>query len=110
MRDTELYTVAAPSLYILSLWSGLTDDEGAARGAALHPLSIYLSLWSGLTDDEGAARGTAFFADMAGVREFEENFEKYGPLMFGLHDGQSEAPKIMAKRVSSTKLSKKARS
>jgi hypothetical protein len=36
---------------------------------------------------------------MKGVREFEESYEKYGPLMFGLHDGQCEAPKIMAQRV-----------
>merc|ERR1719325_128359 len=33
------------------------------------------------------------------VVEFEENFEKFGPLMFGFHDGQSEAPKVMAKKV-----------
>ena len=32
-------------------------------------------------------------------REFEESFEKLGPLMFGFHDGQSEAPKIMARKV-----------
>ena len=44
-------------------------------------------------------RGQAFFADMRGVREFEEKFETLGPLMFGLADGQSEAPKIMAKKV-----------
>ena len=31
---------------------------------------------------------------MKGVREFEEQFEKLGPLMFGLHDGHSEAPKV----------------
>ena len=31
--------------------------------------------------------------------EFEANFEKYGPLMFGFHDGQAEAPKVMAGRV-----------
>ena len=36
---------------------------------------------------------------MLKLREFEENFEKYGPLMFGFHDGQSEAPKIMARKV-----------
>ena len=36
---------------------------------------------------------------MRGVREFEEKFETLGPLMFGLADGQSEAPKIMAKKV-----------
>ena len=54
---------------------------------------------AGLTDDEGAYRAHAFFNDMRGVREFEENFDKFGPLMFGLHDGQSEAPKIMAQKV-----------
>ena len=46
-----------------------------------------------------SCRGHAFFADMRGVREFEEKFETLGPLMFGLADGQSEAPKIMAKKV-----------
>ncbi len=45
---------------------------------------------SGLTDDEGAFKSSAFFSDMKAVREFEEDFEKLGPLMFGLHDGQSE--------------------
>ncbi len=54
---------------------------------------------TGITDDEGAFRASTFFADMKAVREFEEEFEKYGPLMFGLHDGQSEAPKINAQRV-----------
>ena len=33
---------------------------------------------------------------MKGVREFEEQYEKLGPLMFGLHDGHSEAPKVGA--------------
>ena len=54
---------------------------------------------AGMTDDEGAYRAHAFFADMKGVREFEEGFEKFGPMMFGLHDGQSEAPKVMAQKV-----------
>ena len=54
---------------------------------------------AGMTDDEGAYRAHAFFADMKGVREFEDSFEKFGPLMFGLHDGQSEAPKVMAQKV-----------
>jgi len=31
--------------------------------------------------------------------EWEEKFVELGPLMFGLHDGQSEAPKVMAKKV-----------
>ena len=50
---------------------------------------------AGMTDDEGAYRAHSFFNDMRGVREFEENYEKYGPMMFGLHDGQSEAPKVI---------------
>merc|ERR1719491_2753501 len=54
---------------------------------------------TGITDDEGATRTYAFFADLAGVREWEERFAELGPLMFGLHDGQSEAPKIMASKV-----------
>ena len=37
------------------------------------------------------------------MREFEEKFETLGPLMFGLADGQSEAPKIMAKKVKRNK-------
>lgn len=53
----------------------------------------------GLTDDEGAFKASAFFSDMKAVREFEAEFEKLGPLMFGLHDGQSEAPKVNAQRV-----------
>ena len=74
------------------------DDSYKSLWPSFH--MNYFSLHTGITDDEGATRGAALFADMAGVRDFEENFEKYGPLMFGLHDGQSEAPKIMAKRVS----------
>jgi len=54
---------------------------------------------AGLTDDEGAFKGSTFIADMKGVREFEEQYEKLGPLMFGLHDGMSEAPKVNAQRV-----------
>ena len=55
-----------------------------------HPVS-----WmAGMTDDEGAYRAHSFFADMRGVREFEEGFEKLGPQMFGFSDGQSEAPKV----------------
>ena len=39
-------------------------------------------------------RAYAFFEDMEGVREWEEKFAELGPLVFGLHDGQSEAPKV----------------
>ena len=61
----------------------------------------------GLTDDEGATRSAAFFDDPAGVVEFEENFDKFGPLMFGFHDGQAEAPKVMAKKVKDFYLGEK---
>ena len=54
---------------------------------------------AGLTDDEGAFKGATLIADMKGVHEFEEQYEKLGPLMFGLHDGMSEAPKVNAQRV-----------
>ena len=54
---------------------------------------------TGLTDDEGAFKASVFFSDMAGVKEFESQFEKFGPVMFGLHDGQTEAPKINAQKV-----------
>ena len=54
-------------------------------------------------EEEYDCRGHAFFADQRGVREFEEKFETLGPLMFGLADGQSEAPKIMAKKVKRNK-------
>ncbi len=37
--------------------------------------------------------------DMKAVREFESEFEKYGPLLFGVHDGHSEAPKVNAQKV-----------
>ena len=60
-------------------------------GAEYHPAVEWMA---GMTDDEGAYRAHAFFNDMAGVREFEESYDKLGPLMFGLHDGQSEAPKV----------------
>ena len=45
------------------------------------------------------SKPNVLFSDPAGVVDFEENFEKYGPLMFGFHDGQAEAPKVMAKKV-----------
>ena len=61
----------------------------------------------GITDDEGATRGSVFFNDMAGVREFEEKFDRIGPMIFGFHDGQSEAPKIMAKKVNTKIISQK---
>lgn len=58
----------------------------------------------GLTDDEGAFKASSFFTDMKAVNEFQEQFEKLGPLMFGLHDGQSEAPKINAQKVKEKRI------
>ncbi|CAB4057118.1 Liver carboxylesterase 1,Putative inactive carboxylesterase 4,Carboxylesterase 1E,Carboxylesterase 1D,Esterase B1,Esterase CM06B1,Liver carboxylesterase B-1,Cholinesterase 1,Acetylcholinesterase,Cholinesterase 2,Acetylcholinesterase 1 [Lepeophtheirus salmonis] len=62
-------------------------------------ISQHVPWIAGITDDEGAFKGSAFFSEMRNVREFEEDFEKIGPLMFGFHDGQSEAPKMMARKV-----------
>jgi hypothetical protein len=39
------------------------------------------------------------FHDLKSLNELDDQFEKLGPLRFGFHDGQSEAPKINAQRV-----------
>lgn len=95
----------------LTAWSPRVDPEVDIEAGHLsympqEPIDIMKSgkfqrtSWiTGITDDEGATRASAFFADEAGAKEFEEKFEKYGPLMFGLHDGQSEAPMMNAKKV-----------
>ena len=95
----------------MTAWSPRVDQEAAVDEGHLsfmpyEPIDIInsgnfqRSSWiTGVTDDEGATRASAFFADEAGVKEFENKFERLGPLMFGLHDGQSEAPKVMAKKV-----------
>ena len=90
----------------LTAWSPRVDPEAALSFLPNEPIDLmsggnfqHVPWMVGLTDDEGATRSAAFFADPAGVKEFEENFEKFGPLMFGFHDGQAEAPKVMAKKV-----------
>ena len=90
----------------LTSWSPRVDPEAGLSFMPQEPLDVmttatfhHLPWIVGLTDDEGADRSHAFFSDMRGVREFEEKFPELGPLMFGLADGQSEAPKIMAKKV-----------
>jgi len=90
----------------MTAWSPRVDPEASMSFMPQEPIDLMTSgnfqhiPWIvGVTDDEGATRSAAFFADMAGVKEFEDKFEKYGPLMFGFHDGQSEAPKVMAKKV-----------
>ena len=90
----------------LTAWSPRVDTGAALSFLPQEPLDVmttggfqHLPWIVGITDDEGANRAHAFFSDARGVREFEEQFEKLGPLMFGLADGQSTAPKIMAKKV-----------
>jgi len=98
----------------MTAWSPRVDPEAAMSFMPQEPIDLMTSgnfqhiPWIvGVTDDEGATRAAAFFADMAGVKEFEDKFEKYGPLMFGFHDGQSEAPKVMAKKVKDFYLGEK---
>eukprot|EP00090_Calanus_glacialis_P030307 TRINITY_DN4885_c0_g1_i1.p1 TRINITY_DN4885_c0_g1~~TRINITY_DN4885_c0_g1_i1.p1 ORF type:complete len:639 (+),score=148.83 TRINITY_DN4885_c0_g1_i1:104-2020(+) len=90
----------------LTAWSPRVDVESPVPFMPREPIDVmtagefqHIPWITGMTDDEGAYRAHAFFSDMKGVREFEESYEKYGPMMFGLHDGQCEAPKIMAQRV-----------
>lgn len=90
----------------LTSWSPRVDPEAAVPFMPEEPLDVmttarfqHLPWIIGITDDEGANRAHAFFSDARGVKEFEARFEELGPLMFGLGDGQSEAPKVMAKKV-----------
>jgi len=90
----------------MTSWSPRVDPEAAMSFMPQEPIDLMISgnfqhvPWiTGVTDDEGASRAYAFFDDMSGVREWEDKFAQLGPLVFGLHDGQSEAPKIMAKKV-----------
>jgi carboxylesterase type B len=90
----------------ITAWSPRVDVESAVPFLATEPIDVMTSgqftqvPWIvGITDDEGATKVSAFLQDKSGVKEFEDQFEKLGQLMFGLHDGQSEAPKIMSKQV-----------
>lgn len=90
----------------VAAWSPRVDPEAQLSFLPQEPIDYMTSgnfqhiPWiTGLTDDEGAFRASAFFSDMSAVREFEDQFEKLGPLMFGLHDGQTEAPKINSQKI-----------
>jgi len=90
----------------MTSWSPRVDIEAPIPFMPQEPIDLITSgnfqhvpYITGVTDDEGSLRGSTFFSDPAGVNEFQEKFETLGPLMFGFHDGQSEAPKIMAKKV-----------
>jgi len=90
----------------LNAWSPRVDPEAGLSVMPQEPIDVMRAgsfqpiPWVvGITDDEGADRAHSLFSNMKAVKEYEEDFDKIGPLMFGLTDGQSEAPKIMAKRV-----------
>jgi len=90
----------------MTAWSPRVDVESRIPYMPQEPIDLMTSgnfqhvpYITGITDDEGSLRGSTFFSDPAGVQEFKEQFETLGPLMFGFHSGQAEAPKIMAKKV-----------
>lgn len=95
----------------LTAWSPRVDPEANAEDGQLsfipeEPIEIMKagnfqhSSWiTGVTANEGATRAAAFFADKEGVAEYENMYEILGPLVFGLHDGQSEDPRKMSYKV-----------
>jgi carboxylesterase type B len=90
----------------MTAWSPRVDPESKVAFMPQEPIDLmtggnfqHVPWMVGLTDDEGAFKTSAFFADLKAVREFEAEFEKLGPLLFGVHDGQSEAPKMNAQKV-----------
>jgi len=90
----------------VTAWSPRVDPESSFSFMPQEPIDLmttgnfqHVPWITGITDDEGSTRAYSFFSDLAGVQEFESKFPELGPLMFGLHEGQSEAPKIMAKKV-----------
>ncbi len=60
---------------------------------------VHVPWMTGLTDDEGAFKASAMMNDMKAVQEMEAEFERLGPLVFGFHDGQCEAPKIHSQQL-----------
>ena len=113
LRDTPMFQLmnTHPNFYKwkhlqqtqepVTAWSPRVDPEAGMSFMPNEPIDLMTSgnfqhvPWiTGITDDEGATRAYAFFEDMEGVREWEEKFAELGPLVFGLHDGQSEAPKV----------------
>ena len=94
----------------ISAWSPRVDAHDSPQPfMPLEPIDLmkagsfqHVPWIAGLTDDEGAFKASAFFSDMKAVAEFNDQFEKLGPLVFGFHDGQTEAPKIQAQAVSYT--------
>jgi len=95
----------------LTVWSPRVDNEAEVDKGQLsympeEPIDIMESgkfrrnSWiTGVTDQEGATRASAFFSDIDGRSVMENDYVKIAPLMFGMNDGQSEAPQIMVGKV-----------
>jgi carboxylesterase type B len=90
----------------LTSFSPRVDPESSMPFMPVEPIDLmkegnfqHVPWIVGLTDEEGAFKASAMFHDMNSLDEFQDQFEKLGPLMFGFHDGQCEAPKIQAQRV-----------
>lgn len=90
----------------MTAWSPRVDVESPMPFMPNEPIDVmkqgsfqHVPWMVGVTDDEGAFKVSALMADMKAVKEFEDQFEKLGPYMFGFHDGQCEAPKIQAQKI-----------
>ena len=90
----------------ITAFSPRVDPESAMPFMPVEPIDLmkqgnfqHIPWIVGITDDEGAFKVSSMFHDLKSLNELDDQFEKLGPLIFGFHDGHSEAPKIMAQRV-----------
>ena len=90
----------------MTAWSPRVDPESPMPFMPEEPIDImkrgghsHVPWIVGITDDEGAFKASALMHDMKSFREIESDFEKLGPMVFGFHDGQCEAPKIHSNQV-----------
>ena len=93
----------------MTAWSPRVDPESPMPFMPEEPIDImkrgghsHVPWIVGITDDEGAFKASALMHDLKSLREIESDFEKLGPMVFGFHDGQCEAPKIHANQVKIT--------
>ena len=91
----------------LTAWSPRVDPESPIPFMPKEPIDVmkegaytHVPWITGITDDEGAFKASALMHDLKTLAEIEAEFERLGPMVFGFHDGQCEAPKIHAMRVS----------
>ncbi len=90
----------------MTAWSPRVDPESPMPFMPSEPIDLlkegsytHVPWITGITDDEGAFKASALMHDMKAMKELEQDFEKLGPLIFGFHDGQCEAPKIHAAQI-----------